>query len=74
LLLSGGAADFSKVTGTYNFTVTNTSAQSASDTGHNLDKLELIPIPTGLQTNNFSSTPVFSFNGFQPGLWSWLNA
>lgn len=66
LLLSGGAADFSKVTGTYNFTVTNTSAQSVSDTGHNLDKPELIPIPTGLHTNNFSSTPVFSFTDPNP--------
>src|SRR5262249_38462963 len=32
LLLSGGAADFSKVAGTYGFTVTNTSAQNGSAT------------------------------------------
>jgi len=66
LLLSGGAGDFSKVTGTHTFTVTNTSAQSISDTGHNLDKPEVIPIPTGLQTNNFSTTPVFSFTDPNP--------
>src|SRR5713226_4446997 len=66
LLLSGGVADLSKVTGTYNFTVTNTSAQSASDTSHNLDKLELIPIPTGLHTSDLSTTPVFSFTDPNP--------
>src|SRR5262245_18867291 len=66
LLLSGGAADFPKVTGTYNFTVTNTSAQSVSDTSHNLDKPEVIPIPTGLHTNNKSTTPLFSFTDPNP--------
>src|SRR5262249_6939835 len=66
LLLSGGAADFSKVTGTYGFTVTNTSAQTASVTSHNLDKPELIPFPTGLGTNNSSTTPVFSFTDPSP--------
>ena len=66
LLLSGGAADFSKFTGTYGFTVTNTSAQTASDTSHNFDKPEVIPIPTGLGTNNNSTTPVFSFTDPSP--------
>jgi len=66
LLLTGGVADFPKVTGTYNFTVTNTTAQSVSDTGHNLDKPEVIPLPTGLHTNNFSTTPVFSFTDPNP--------
>jgi hypothetical protein len=66
LLLPGGAADFSKITGTYNFTVTNTSNQSTSDTSHNLDKPEVIPIPTGLHTNNLSTTPVFSFTDPNP--------
>ena len=66
LLLTEGVADFPKVTGTYNFTVTNTSAQSVSDTGHNLDKPEVIPLPTGLQTNNKSTTPVFSFTDPNP--------
>jgi len=66
LLLSGGAADFSKITGTYSFTVTNTSAQPASVTSHNLDKPEVIPIPTGLGTNNNSTTPVFSFTDPNP--------
>lgn len=66
LPLSGGAADFSKFTGTYGFTVTNTSAQTASDTSHNFDKPEVIPIPTGLGTNNASTTPVFSFTDPSP--------
>jgi len=66
LLLVGGVADFPNVTGTYNFTVTNASAQSVSDTSHNLDKPEVIPIPTGLQTNNNSTTPVFSFTDPNP--------
>jgi len=66
LLLSGGVSDFSKVTGTYTFTVTNTSMQSVSDTSHNLDKPEAIPIPTGLHTSNLSTTPVFSFTDPNP--------
>ncbi len=61
-----GAADFSKVTGTYNFSVTNTSAQTTSDTSHNLDKPEIVPIPTGLHTSNSSTTPVFSFTDPNP--------
>ena len=66
LPLSGGAADFSKFTGTYGFTVTNTMAQTASDTSHNFDKPEVIPIPTGLGTNNNSTTPIFSFTDPSP--------
>jgi len=66
LLLSGGVGDFPKVTGTYNFTVTNTSAQSTSDTSHNLDKPEVILIPTALHTNNLSTTPVFTFTDPSP--------
>ena len=66
LPLSGGVADFSKVIGTYSFTVTNTSAQTASVTSHNLDKPEVIPLPTGLKTSNNSTTPVFSFTDPSP--------
>jgi len=66
LLLSGGVGDFPKVTGTYNFAVTNTSAQSTSDTSHNLDKPEVILIPTALHTNNLSTTPVFTFTDPSP--------
>ena len=66
LLLSGGVTDFSKVTGTYDFTVTNTSAQSALDTSHNVDKPEVLPIPTGLHTSDLSTTPVFSFTDPNP--------
>ena len=66
LPLSGGPADFSKFTGTYGFTVTNTMAQTASDTSHNFDKPEVIPIPTGLGTNNNSTTPIFSFTDPSP--------
>jgi len=66
LPLSGGAADFSKFTGTYGFTVTNTMAQTASDTSHNFDKPEVIPLPTGLKTSNNSTTPVFSFTDPSP--------
>ena len=64
--LPSGSASFPNVTGTYNYTVTNTSAQTASVTSHNLDKPEVIPIPTGLGTNNNSTTPVFSFTDPNP--------
>jgi hypothetical protein len=66
LLLPGGSASFPNVTGTYNYTVTNTTAQTASVTSHNLDKPEVIPIPTGLGTNNNSTTPIFSFTDPNP--------
>jgi len=66
LALPGGSASFPNVTGTYNYTVTNTTAQTASVTSHNLDKPEVVPIPTGLVTNNNSTTPVFSFTDPNP--------
>jgi len=66
LLLSGGAADFPNVAGTYAFTVTNSSGQSTSDTSHTLDKLEVIPNPANLHTSDLSTTPVFMFTDPNP--------
>jgi len=66
LLLPGGSASFPNVTGTYTYTVTNTTAQTTSVTSHNLDKPEVISFPTGLGTNNKSTTPIFSFTDPSP--------
>jgi hypothetical protein len=56
-------SDFTKVIGNYTFTVTNSSSQTATSISHtlNLDKLEIIPFPTGLATNDHSTTPIFTF-------------
>lgn len=59
-------SQFSNVTGTYTFTVTDTSSLSAVSTSHNLDKPEVIPTPTNLIASNHSTTPVFSFTDPNP--------
>lgn len=56
-----GISQFPNVTGTYTFTVANTSLQNAVSTSHILDKLEVIPIPTNLTFSNNSTTPLFTF-------------
>ncbi len=61
-----GIGQFPLVTGTYTFTVTNTSLQSAVSTSHNLDKPEVIPFPTNLAFSNNSTTPVFTFTDPDP--------
>lgn len=61
-----GVGQFPSVTGTYTYTVTNTSAQSVTSTTHLLDKLEVIPIPTSLVFSDFSTTPVFTFSDPDP--------
>ena len=66
LLPLTGIGQFPNVTGTYTFTVTNTSSQSASSTSHNLDKLEVISIPTNLAISDHSTTPVFTFTDPDP--------
>jgi hypothetical protein len=45
---------------------TDPGGSAASDIGHDLDKLEVIPFPTGLHTSNLSTTPVFSFTDPNP--------
>jgi hypothetical protein len=61
-----GESQFSKVTGTYTFRVTNTSLDWAESTSHNLDKPDVIDLPTGLAFSNYSTTPVFSFTDPDP--------
>jgi len=64
--LSITEGQFSAVTGTYLFQVTNTSAESTSSTSHYLDKPEVIPLPTNLAFSDQSTTPVFSFTDPDP--------
>jgi len=59
--LSITPGQFSTVTGTYTFQVTNTSAQNTTSISHNLDKPEVIPLPTNLAFSDYSTTPVFTF-------------
>jgi hypothetical protein len=54
-------SQFPNITGTYTFTVTNTSSQSVTSTSHNLDKLEVIQLPTNLAFSDYSTTPLFTF-------------
>ena len=61
ILALTGVSQFPNVTGTYTFTVTNTSSESAVSTSHILDKPEVIPLPTNLAFNNNSTTPHFTF-------------
>lgn len=61
-----GISQFPNVTGTYTYTVTNTSSQSTPSTSHNLDKPEVIPIPTNLAFSNNSTTPIFTFTDPDP--------
>lgn len=56
-----GIGQFPLVTGTYTYTVTNTSVQSAVSTSHNLDKPEVIPFPSNLAFSDQSTIPVFTF-------------
>ena len=55
-------SQFPNVTGTYTFTISDTVPSSVQSTSHNLDKLEVIPIPTNLAFSDHSTTPVFSFD------------
>jgi len=57
-------SDFPNVTGTYTFTVTNTSSQSDVSISHNLDKFEVIPIPTNLVFSD--DLTVFTFTDPDP--------
>ena len=66
LLPLTGIGQFPNVTGTYTFTVTNTSSQSAVSTSNNLDKFEVISIPTNLAISDHSTTPVFTFTDPNP--------
>ncbi|MHB1024321.1 MAG: PEP-CTERM sorting domain-containing protein [Desulfobacteria bacterium] len=59
------ASDFSKITGTYTFTVTN-NGESTESTSHYLDKLEVIPLPTNLTFSDQSTTPLFTFTDPDP--------
>ena len=61
-----GIGQFPDVTGTYTFTVTNSSLQSTSSTSHILDKTEVIPIPINLAFSDQSTTPVFTFTDPDP--------
>ncbi len=61
-----GIGQFPLVTGTYTFTVTNTSLQSAVSTSHNLDKPEVIPLPIDLAFSDNSTTPIFTFTDPDP--------
>lgn len=60
---------FPNVTGTYTFTVTNSTisgSQTATSTSHNLDKTVVIPLPTNLAISDHSTTPVFTFTDTNP--------
>jgi hypothetical protein len=59
-------SQFPNVTGTYTYTVKNINGETATSTTHNLDKLEVIQIPTNLATNNHSTTPKFTFDDPDP--------
>ena len=59
-------SQFPDVTGNYTFTVTNTSSQSVTSTSHNLDKPEVISLPTNLAFSDQSTTPTFTFTDPNP--------
>jgi hypothetical protein len=59
-------SQFSKVSGTYTFKVTNTSNEITYSTSHDLDKLEVIPLPEHLTFSDQSTTPVFTFTDPDP--------
>lgn len=61
-----GIGQFPAVTGTYTYAVTNTIGQTATSTTHNLDKLEIIPLPINLTFNNYSTSPIFTFTDPDP--------
>jgi hypothetical protein len=61
-LLPIGGNPFSSVTGTYTYTVMNINGDIATSTTHNLDKPDVIPIPTNLAFSDHSTTPVFTFS------------
>ncbi len=61
-----GIGQFPNVTGTYTFTVKNTSSETATSTSHNLDKPEVIPFPTNLAFSDNSTTPIFTFTDPDP--------
>jgi hypothetical protein len=65
-LLPLDSSQFSAIKGTYTFTVTNTSSQSTNSTSHNLDKTEVILLPTNLAISDHSTTPVFTFTDPDP--------
>jgi len=52
---------FPNVTGTYTFKLTDTANQITFSTSHDLDKLEVIQLPTNLAFNDYSTTPMFTF-------------
>ncbi len=61
-----GVGQFPLVTGTYTYTVTNTTSETATSTSHNLDKPEVISLPTDLTFSDNSTTPFFTFTDPNP--------
>lgn len=57
---------FSSITGRYIFTVTNADGETVASISHDLDKVEIIPLPTALTVSDLSTTPVFSFTDPDP--------
>jgi len=65
-LLPIAEADFPNLNGRYRYRVTDAVGQTDTILGHNLNRMEAIPLPTNLATSNLTTTPVFSFTDPDP--------
>ena len=65
-LLPIAATDFPNLNGRYRYRVTDFAGQTDTLLGHNLNRMEVIPLPTNLATNNLTTTPVFTFTDPDP--------
>lgn len=54
-------ADFANINGRYRYRVTDVNGQTDSLQGHNLNRMEVIPLPTNLAVSNHTTTPLFTF-------------
>lgn len=59
-------ANFPQLTGTYQYTVTDTANVTAGQTSHNVHSLEAILLPTNLAVSDFTTTPAFSWTDPSP--------
>lgn len=60
------AAQLPLIESRYRYRVTDAFGQTDQRTSHNLNRTEVIAIPTNLQVSNQTTTPVFSFTDPQP--------
>ncbi len=59
-------ADFATINGRYRYRVTDVNGDTDTLLGHNLNRMEVIPLPTNLAVSNQTTAPIFTFTDPDP--------